>query len=681
MENLVTQAIEGNEMAFNELVEQTYSELYWSSYVITNQDQLSKDAVQEAYIYAFANLVSLKNRDSFKPWIKKITYGKTIDLLRKNEHVPFIDLVDEDVIFEVEDLSKENDPSEHYNNNEKNRIINQVLDTLSSDQKACVIMFYFDEMSIKEISELLNVNENTVKSRLNYARKNIEKEVIRLNKEEGIKLYSNSAFALFIFLIPSLMERPVDIPKLPQTDTPKPKKNLKGLKNKLMKNPVLFSGIILAVVITPILIALNMNDHLKMHMKEATFEYGDKITLTKDMIFDTDEKDVEDITFISDTFESVDEIIEVGTYEFKIEYKNREYPFKIIVEDTNYPQIEIIKELKIGRFKELNINDYVTASDVVDGELEIEVQNTIDTTRVGNQTLAIKVSDKNGNTIEEKLEFAIVEESFDVLQQLWIVSEYGFDMDYLDQYTTMPMGIFYAFDNKLTKVENGLKVLEERSKATGRTLEEEFKFLQDHMNTLYDISFTPDDLYNSDEFSSIPRHLFILGSDGRLYELISGNIIIYLDEDQYSKQYNNYAEIQHRAYLGDAEIYSNGKKDLHLREYEPTIEILFYDETSKQLEITTKGSSYSSNVTITQGDAALKHLTEGQKKNAYQFAKDHAHALEKNYLDRFTLYTIPSEIDGIGRQFLFYNNIGNGDFYIELREGSDDLVIWYSLMI
>ena len=75
-----------------------------------------------------------------------------------------------------------------------------MIDSLSDEQRFCIMMFYVEEMSVKEIAETLGVSENTVKSRLNYGRKNIKAQVLELEKR-GTKLYAMAPLPFFLYLL------------------------------------------------------------------------------------------------------------------------------------------------------------------------------------------------------------------------------------------------------------------------------------------------------------------------------------------------------------------------------------------------------------------------------------------------------------------------------------------------
>ena len=86
-------------------------------------------------------------------------------------------------------------PDKALDNAETGRMMNELIDGLPDSQRLCILLYYYDEMSVRDIAETLNVSENTVKSRLNYGRKAIKEGILRYEREEGIKLYSLAPMA------------------------------------------------------------------------------------------------------------------------------------------------------------------------------------------------------------------------------------------------------------------------------------------------------------------------------------------------------------------------------------------------------------------------------------------------------------------------------------------------------
>ena len=87
-------------------------------------------------------------------------------------------------------------PDKALDNDETRRMIVELVDQLPPPQRQCVLMFYYEEMSVKDIAAALETSEGTVKSRLNYARKAI-KSGVDAYAAQGVKLYSALPFLVY----------------------------------------------------------------------------------------------------------------------------------------------------------------------------------------------------------------------------------------------------------------------------------------------------------------------------------------------------------------------------------------------------------------------------------------------------------------------------------------------------
>ena len=83
---------------------------------------------------------------------------------------------------------------------ETKRLMKEILDGLPEDQKLCVLMYYYEELSVAEIADALGCSTGTVKSRLNYARKKIRNDVEELERK-GTKLYSVAPLPFILWML------------------------------------------------------------------------------------------------------------------------------------------------------------------------------------------------------------------------------------------------------------------------------------------------------------------------------------------------------------------------------------------------------------------------------------------------------------------------------------------------
>ena len=212
-EELIQRAIDKDQTAIEQLYNMTSDNVYYSIKTMIKNEDVVMDIMQDTYLKAFASLSQLKEPAAFRGWIKRIAHNKTVDYLRKAKPVMFSEMVsvDSDEMIDFKDERTASMPEEVMDQKETSRLIGEILDGLSEEQRTVVGMFYFDNMSVKEIADVLDVSENTVKSRLNYARKNIGIEVKALEKK-GTKLYNLAPIPFLLWLFKSEQAYAAEIP-------------------------------------------------------------------------------------------------------------------------------------------------------------------------------------------------------------------------------------------------------------------------------------------------------------------------------------------------------------------------------------------------------------------------------------------------------------------------------------
>ena len=198
---LVTAAQSGDQKAMNELFNAFYNDVYYFALKTVKNDEVACDVTQETFVEIIKTLGNLQEPAAFVTWMKQITYHQCTRYFKKKKDV----LVDEDeegaTLFDT--LQEDNAafiPDEALDQDDFRKTIMAMLDELSEEQRAAVLLFYFDELPIKQIAEIQGVSENTVKSRLNYARKGIKKSVEDYEKKHNIKLHSVGVLPILLWL-------------------------------------------------------------------------------------------------------------------------------------------------------------------------------------------------------------------------------------------------------------------------------------------------------------------------------------------------------------------------------------------------------------------------------------------------------------------------------------------------
>lgn len=215
---ILERAIRGDQEAMAELYNGTYNDVYYTIRALINDEDVVMDILQDSYIRGFQHLEQLNHVDSYRPWMKRIAVNTAKNWLIKKgreKNVLFSQLTEEenDQVFEFRDEREEVLPDVVIDREETSRLIGEIVDTLSEEQRMVVGMFYYEEMSVKEIAEILGCSENTVKSRLNYARKKIESQVLELEKR-GTKLYALAPIPFMLLLFRSQRVQAAEIPDI-----------------------------------------------------------------------------------------------------------------------------------------------------------------------------------------------------------------------------------------------------------------------------------------------------------------------------------------------------------------------------------------------------------------------------------------------------------------------------------
>ncbi len=198
---LVTRAQGGDGEAMNELFNAFYNDVYYFALKTVKDDQLACDITQEAFVEILSTLGNLKEPAAFVTWMKQITYHQCTRYFKKKKDIIAEEDEDGNTVFDT--LAEENSefiPDAALDKAELKNTVMSFLDELSEEQRAAVMMFYYDEMSIKQIAETQGVNENTVKSRLNYARKGIKASVEGYEKKNGVKLHCLGVLPILLWL-------------------------------------------------------------------------------------------------------------------------------------------------------------------------------------------------------------------------------------------------------------------------------------------------------------------------------------------------------------------------------------------------------------------------------------------------------------------------------------------------
>ena len=185
LKKLVGEAKKNDNSARETLYLEFYKEVLYVCRKYNLEIQDAEDITQNTFITAFEKISDLKDDTKFGAWILRIASNKCMDLLKHNKVLVMESVDDNENIGEIPDNNKT--VEDVVIDGEVQEILANMIQSLPQEQRLTVFMYYYQDMSIKEIAKSFNCSENTVKSRLNYAKKNLSIEAEKL-ENKGVKL-------------------------------------------------------------------------------------------------------------------------------------------------------------------------------------------------------------------------------------------------------------------------------------------------------------------------------------------------------------------------------------------------------------------------------------------------------------------------------------------------------------
>ena len=173
---LVLKAKSGNKRALTKLLKLYYESIYLLAYSYVKNEEDALDVIQEATFKAVSRIDQLKEAEYFSTWLNRIVINESYRLLTKKQK-------EQRYSGDLEELDVIQDTALNPANRAESKVLLQYIHELDDKYEEVLLLFYFNELSIQEISKLLYTNENTVKTRLSRGREalKIKLELVGFN--------------------------------------------------------------------------------------------------------------------------------------------------------------------------------------------------------------------------------------------------------------------------------------------------------------------------------------------------------------------------------------------------------------------------------------------------------------------------------------------------------------------
>jgi len=162
----------GDRNAFGVLVDRYQEKLHRYGKKFLSAQEDVEDIVQDVFINAYRNIQSFDLSQRFSPWIYRIAHNAFVDSLKQKTRSPFISM-DFDTLLShaASDESVENERDQK----EMKVMIDRGLDQLSPKYREAIILYYLEELSYKEIADVLKIPIGTVGARVKRAREDLKR--------------------------------------------------------------------------------------------------------------------------------------------------------------------------------------------------------------------------------------------------------------------------------------------------------------------------------------------------------------------------------------------------------------------------------------------------------------------------------------------------------------------------
>jgi RNA polymerase sigma-70 factor (ECF subfamily) len=175
---LVKRSRRGDMAAYDELIRRYQERIYATIYHMTANHEDANDLAQETFIKAYQALRSFKGDSSFYTWIYRIAVNKTINFLKQRKHRVHMSLNDLDFNAEHDPdlvaLISHKTPRRDINLSELQEKLNGAMQKLSETHRTVVALHDVQGLSHEEIGDIMDCNVGTVRSRLFYARQQLQ---------------------------------------------------------------------------------------------------------------------------------------------------------------------------------------------------------------------------------------------------------------------------------------------------------------------------------------------------------------------------------------------------------------------------------------------------------------------------------------------------------------------------
>lgn len=170
---IIHEVLQGNQHAFKKLVEKYTDALFRTATGFVHNRQDAEEIVQESFLRAYQSLAAFNGKSAFSTWLYRITVNHSINYIRANKRKRFWSSLSQTFVSRSSDAT----PDARMEQQEQRILIREAMETLPQKQRIAFVLSKYEELSQKQIAEVLNITEGAVEQLIQRAKINLRKKI------------------------------------------------------------------------------------------------------------------------------------------------------------------------------------------------------------------------------------------------------------------------------------------------------------------------------------------------------------------------------------------------------------------------------------------------------------------------------------------------------------------------
>jgi RNA polymerase sigma-70 factor (ECF subfamily) len=182
----IEETLRGNNRAYEVLIDRYKSMVFTLAMRITRNREDAEEIAQDTFLKAFKSMATFKGESKFSTWVYKIAYYGSLDYQKKKHRKVENDAVDISVVHNVSSLEN---ILEDIDKKEREMVLKEAIQKLSAKDSMIVTLYYFEELTIKELAEITGISPEVLKVRLFRSRRQLANILHHMLEPEIIESY------------------------------------------------------------------------------------------------------------------------------------------------------------------------------------------------------------------------------------------------------------------------------------------------------------------------------------------------------------------------------------------------------------------------------------------------------------------------------------------------------------